>query len=58
MTTFKRMLRVLALTLLIIVASMGAGLAAAILPKYYYMDKEIKTEQVDKKRKEEESEKE
>lgn len=56
MNSLKKILRVLALTLIIILASAGVGMTGAILPnnRERYLDNEIRTEQVDKKKEDEE----
>jgi hypothetical protein len=55
MVTFKKVFRTISLAFLIILAAAGAGMAGAFLPnnRERFMDKEIKIEQVDKKREEE-----
>jgi len=59
MNTFKKALRVFFLTLIILFAAAGAGMLGAILPNFreQYMDKEIRIEQVDKKKDEDEDDK-
>ena len=59
MNTFKKALRVFFLTLIILFAAVGAGMLGAILPNFreQYMDKEIRIEQVDKKKDEDEDDK-
>jgi len=52
MKTLKKVLRVFFLTFLILLAAAGAGMLGAFLPNFreQYMDKEIRIEQVDKKK--------
>ena len=56
METLKKVLRVLALSFLIILAASGAGMLGAFFPNFRekQMDKEIRIERVDKNRNEEE----
>jgi hypothetical protein len=56
MKTLKKALRVFFLTFLILFAAAGAGMLGAFLPNFreQYMDKEIRIEQVDKKKTEDE----
>ncbi|MBS1508252.1 MAG: hypothetical protein JSS79_16555 [Bacteroidetes bacterium] len=60
MNNFKKIIRALALTLIIVAAACGAGIAGAFLPnmREKYMDKEIRIERVDKKRNDDSEEKE
>ncbi len=60
MKTFNNVLRILMISFLIVLAASGAGIVGAFLPnnRERYMDKEITTEQVDKKRDKEGQEKE
>jgi hypothetical protein len=57
MKTLKKVLRVFFLTLIIFLAAAGAGMLGAFMPNFrdQYMDKEIRIEQVDKKKEEDES---
>ena len=51
---FKKVLRIIALTLLIVIAAAGAGLSGFVLTnRERFQDNEIKIERVDSKRKEE-----
>jgi len=60
MKTLKKALRVFFLTLIILLAAAGAGMLGAFLPNFreMYMDKEIRIEQVDKKKEDDEADKE
>jgi len=57
MKTLKKALSVFSLTFLILFAAAGAGMLGAFLPNFreQYMDKEIRIEQVDKKKAEDET---
>ncbi len=52
MKTLKKILRLFFLTFIILLAAAGAGMLGAFLPNFreHYMDKEIRIEQVDKKK--------
>ena len=56
MKTLKQSLRIFFLTFIILFAAAGAGMLGALLPNFreQYMDKEIRIEQVDKKKEEDE----
>ena len=56
METLKKVLRVLALSFLVILAASGAGMLGVFSPNFRekQMDKEIRIERVDKNRNEEE----
>ncbi len=57
MNTLKKALRVFFLTLIILFAAAGAGMLGVFVPNFreQYMDKEIRIEQVDKKKTEDET---
>jgi hypothetical protein len=59
MKTFTKVLRVFLLTLIILFAAAGAGMLGAFVPNFreQYMNKEIRIEQVDKKKEEDETDK-
>jgi hypothetical protein len=60
MKTLTKTLRIFLLTLIILFAAAGAGMLGAFVPNFreQYMDKEIRIEQVDKKKEEDDSDKE
>jgi hypothetical protein len=60
MKTLTKIIRVFFLTLIILFAAAGAGMLGAFVPNFreQYMDKEIRIEQVDKKREETDEEQE
>jgi len=59
MKTFTKVLRVFLLTLIILFAAAGAGMLGAFVPNFreQYMNKEIRIEQEDKKKEEDETDK-
>jgi hypothetical protein len=52
MKTIKKMLRIVGLVILILLALSGIGMGNIFSTRERYMDKEIKTEQTDKKERE------